>query len=80
MSDKVIVRIAVSKEEREWINGLAKMSRSSIPFMIIELLEGKSRIFGIPIPPHPKRLKRYSQAHSTARQLYMERMDKELGL
>ena len=83
MTDKVKVIITVSKEEREWIHTLAKKSRSSIPFMVIELLDGKSKLYGIPIPEHPKRIRSYTQDLNrsvTARQKYMEKIDKELGL
>ena len=80
MTDKVRIYFLVTKEEREWIHRLAKLSRNAIPAMLIDLLEGLSRVYGIPIPTHPRRIQSYTQAASTNKARFMKRIDKELGL
>ena len=83
MSDRVKIMLVVNREEREWIHTLAKINHTAIPAMIVDLLDGKSRILGIPIPKHIRRLRSYTQEKNKAvsgKKKFMEKIDRELGL
>ena len=75
--------LIVTEEERQWIHNLAKTNKSSVPIMLITLLDLLSKHLGIELPKD--RLKRrvfYTQGENkyTSKQEFMARIDRELGL
>lgn len=76
--------IVMTEEEREWVHNLAKRNKSAIPKMVMDLLDEKSKEFGIPLPTNrAKRIKYYTQELNktvSGRKKFMEKIDRGLGL